>query len=274
MTAADFDRLRAFLKRRSGLDLAAEKIYLAESRLQPLCAGWRIETPRDVIAAMQSDEALADAVVDAMATHETMFFRDRSLFELLERHVIPSLLAARAGDKRLRIWSAATSTGQEAYSLAMLLAGLAPQLADWHISIVASDLSAACLARARTGLYSQFEVQRGLPIFALLRHFTQSEDGWRISRSLREAVRFRRVNLLEGFTQLGTFDLVLCRNVLIYLDRATKIDLLGRLGDAIEPDGFLCLGAAETAVGFVPTLAAEADQNGVFVRAAPRGLAA
>lgn len=274
MTAADFDRLRAFLKQRSGLDLAPEKIYLAESRLQPVCAAWRVATPADVIAALDSDEALADAVVDAMATHETMFFRDRGLFERIERHVIPSLLAARAGEKRLRIWSAATSTGQEAYSLAMLLAGLGRHLADWRVTILATDLSAACLARAQTGLYSQFEVQRGLPIFALLRHFTQSEDGWRISRSLQEAVRFRQVNLLDGFAQLGTFDLVLCRNVLIYLDRATRIDLLGRLGDAIEPDGFLCLGTAETAVGFAPALAGEADQTGVFVRADPRGLAA
>jgi chemotaxis protein methyltransferase CheR len=183
-----------------------------------------------------------------MMNNESFFFRDRIPFDRLRDTVLPDLLKSRASRKQIRIWCAAASTGQEPYSIAMLLAER-DDLADWRIEILATDISNDALDRAKTGLYSQFEVQRGLPIQSLMQHFAQEGEQWRVAKKLRERVAFRQVNLLSDFSRLGIFDVVFCRNVLIYFDRDTKLGVLDRIGKVLAPDGYLILGAAETMVG-------------------------
>jgi chemotaxis protein methyltransferase CheR len=183
-----------------------------------------------------------------MMNNESFFFRDRIPFDRLRDTVLPELLKSRASRKQIRIWSAAASTGQEPYSIAMLLAERS-DLSDWRIEILATDISNDALEKAKAGIYSQFEVQRGLPIQLLMQHFKQEGEQWRIGQKIRERVEFRQVNLLSDFSRLGTFDVVFCRNVLIYFDRETKLGVLGRVGKVLAPDGYLILGAAETMVG-------------------------
>jgi chemotaxis protein methyltransferase CheR len=195
-----------------------------------------------------SAEALKIEVTEAMMNNESFFFRDRIPFDRLRDTVLPELLKSRASRKRVRIWCAAASTGQEPYSIAMLLAER-DDLADWRIEILATDISNDALDRAKAGLYSQFEVQRGLPIQSLMQHFAQEGEQWRVAKKLRERVEFRQVNLLSDFSRLGTFDVVFCRNVLIYFDRDTKLGVLDRIAKVLAPDGYLILGAAETMVG-------------------------
>lgn len=251
MTEASFQFLREFLRARSGLNLAADKRYLVESRLAPLARSLAFASLDALVARLHADAppGLAQSVLDAMATHETSFFRDRVPFESLRTIVLPRLLAARRETRRLRIWSAAASTGQEAYSLAMILAEVEPALTDWRIEIVATDMSSAALARGQAGTYSQFEVQRGLPIKSLLRHFTQTGEEWTINANLRAAIQWRVANLLGDLRGLGRFDVVFCRNILIYLDKAAKSELLGKISDALAPDGALCLGSTEFMAG-------------------------
>lgn len=264
MTEEEFSYLRCFLRKRSGLDLGSDKRYLAESRLRPVWSEAGLASLADLLRELRRRESgpLGQAVADAMATHETTFFRDAATFETLRRVVLPRLVAARAGTRRLRIWSAAASTGQEAYSVAMLLGEMSRLLSGWQVTILASDMSAQAIARARAGLYSQFEVQRGLPILSLLRHFTQSPAGWTISAEMRRAVEFRVLNLLEDLGPLGSFDLILCRNLLIYLDVSTKAALLAKLAAALAPDGMLCLGGSETVIGLSRELVPDPDARG------------
>jgi len=195
--------------------------------------------------------------------NESFFFRDRLPFDRLRDTVLPALIAARAESRRLRIWSAASSTGQEPYSLAMLVKEFAPRLAGWTVEIVASDISNEVTEKARTGLYTQFEVQRGLPIHLLMTHFERSDDHWRIAADLREMVRFQQQNLLDDFSALGRFDVVFLRNVLIYFDQATKADVLKRVAGVLAPDGYLLLGAAETVVGVSDHFQPLADRQGI-----------
>lgn len=267
MTEDEFDDLRRFLRARSGLDLGSEKRYLAESRLRPMWKQHGLDGPGALVRKLLVDPTgpLAQAVLEAMATHETMFFRDKATFEALRTVILPRLIAARRRTRRLRIWSAAASTGQEAYSVGMLIAELGASLSGWHVSILGTDLSAPAIARARTGTYSQFEVQRGLPVWTLLRHFTQGPTGWTASAELRRPIAFRCFNLLDDLRHLGTFDLVLCRNLLIYLDAATKSQLLARLARALAPDGVLCLGVAETVSGLSEDLVPDPEARGFSV---------
>ena len=172
-----------------------------------------------------------------------------ALFDLLRQRLLPELVAARKHTRQLRIWSAAASTGQEPYSLAMTIAGLVPSLADWRVEIVATDYSPAALARARAGVYNSFEAQRGLPEHLLKRFFRPVGSDWQINEEIRRAVTFREGNLLEPFGHLGTFDLIMCRNVLIYFDTTNKRDVLNRITHVLAPDGYLFLGSAETALG-------------------------
>lgn len=273
MTEADFAFLARFLRERSGLDLAPGKRYLAESRLGPVCRNAGIATLGDLARRLRagSDAVLEHAVVEAMATHETSFFRDKLPFDALRTEILPGLIEARAASRRLRIWSAAASTGQEAYSLAMLTHDLAPALEGFQVEILGTDLSRAAIARARAGLYSQLEVQRGLPILKLLHHFSQVEgQGWRISEDLRKAVDFRVFNLLDDTRRFGIFDLVLCRNVLIYLDAAAKAKLLSKLARALAPDGAICLGTPESVMGIGSGLVPHPAARGFFVLAGTR----
>ena len=264
MTDAEFDFLRGFLKSRSGLALAPEKRYLVESRLAPVCQKHRLATLADLVARLRPlpDPALARAVV---TTNETFFFRDRVPFDLFRDVLLPRCLATQAAARRLRIWCAAASTGQEPYSLAMILRESAPRLLGWTVEIVATDISGEVLERARSGLYSQFEVQRGLPIALLLKHFTQTGGNWQLSPAIRAMVEFRQLNLLKSFAELGTFDIVLCRNVLIYFDAAAKADVLRRLARALNPGGTVVLGAAETVIGLSDALAPHPEHRGLYV---------
>ena len=247
---AAFNRFAELLKRRAGIVLAREKAYLLESRLAPLARRAGFATIEALAAALgPRDDGLAVEVVEAMLNNETFFFRDGVPFDLLRTAVLPALRQARAATRRLRIWCAAASTGQEPYSIAMLLAADAAAWAGWTVEIVGTDLSQRALARAEAGLYTQFEVQRGLPIQSLIKHFDKDGDQWQISRELRRSVRFRQVNLCDSFAHLGSFDVVLCRNVLMYLDPATKSDILNRMRRQMPDDGYLLLGAAETVLG-------------------------
>src|SRR5262249_43293121 len=178
---------------------------------------------------------------------------------------VPSLLKSRAAQRRLRIWCAAASTGQEPYSLAMILKEMGAHLAGWRIEIVGTDLSHEVLEKAKAGLYSQFEVQRGLPIQLLMKYFTQHGETWQISPEIRSMVQYRPLNLLADFSHLGGFDVVFCRNVLIYFDQVTKVAVLERLARITEHDGFLVLGAAETVVGLTEVFKPLADRRGLYM---------
>jgi chemotaxis protein methyltransferase CheR len=271
MTPEDFDFLRKLLKERSGLVLAAEKQYLAESRLLPVARKHGMGTLTELVATLKAAKAatLASEVVDAMTTNETFFFRDKIPFELFRDTVMPALLEARGRDKRIRIWCTAAATGQEPYSLAMALKGMGAQLAGYKVSILATDICAGVLERAQAGIYSQFEVQRGLPIQLLLKYFTNIGEQWQIAPEIRGMVQFRPLNLLNDFTPLGGFDLVFCRNVLIYFDQPTKADVLSRVARQMPSDGFLVLGAAETVVGLTDAFKPVTDRRGLYAPTPP-----
>jgi chemotaxis protein methyltransferase CheR len=272
MTPLDYDYLQKLLKDRSGLMLSADKKYLLESRLLPLARKLGVAGISELVAKMKGgSEALILDVVEAMTTNETFFFRDKTPFDHFKEAVVPELLRARAGRRSLRIWCAAASTGQEPYSLAMILKEFGPALDGWRIEIVATDLSPEVLEKSRAGLYTQFEVQRGLPIQLLVRHFTQVGAMWQLNAGTRALVQFRQFNLLQDFSSLGKFDVIFCRNVLIYFDQATKTDIFNRLAKVSEADGYLFLGAAETVVGLTDRYRICPDRRGVYV---PNGAAA
>jgi chemotaxis protein methyltransferase CheR len=210
-------------------------------------------------------EPLVVEVVEAMTTNESFFFRDKIPFEHFRASIMPALLAARAAHRRIRIWCAAASTGQEPYSLAMALKEMTGSIAGWRIEIIATDLSNEVLEKARAGIYSQFEVQRGLPIQLLVKYFSQIGDTWQIAPDIRAMVQYRALNLLADFSHLGTFDLVFCRNVLIYFDQATKTAVLDRIARITDRGGYLVLGAAETVVGLTESFKPLADRRGLYV---------
>ena len=273
MTEFEFEYLRTFLKQRSGLALTAEKRYLVESRLTPVCRRFGIAALSDLIGALKlgQDGAIERAVVEAMTTNETFFFRDRIPFDLFRDTILPEALVRNASKRRLRIWCAAASTGQEPYSLAMLLQEAGPRLAGWQVEIVATDLSTEVIEKAKLGLYSHFEVQRGLPVQWLIKYFTQIGEQWQIAQSLRSMVDYRQLNLLHSFASLGQFDVIYCRNVLIYFDAPTKSDVLARLAAQLAPDGALLLGAAETVIGLTDRLSPNPKHRGLYGNAEPVG---
>ena len=247
--SAAFDTFRRILARASGISLDDDKAYLVHSRLSALMERTRIVDLADLVSRLDREPALLDAVVQAMTTNETLFFRDRAPFDDFRDVLLPRLMVARQQTRRIRIWCAAASTGQEPYSLAMILDEQARKLAGWQVEIVATDISERVVQAAREGLYNQFEVQRGLPITMLLRYFKREGEMWRINEHLRSRIIFKTQNLMADFRSLGSFDVILCRNVLIYFDVSNKIRVLDRLAQALPGDGVLCLGAAETIVG-------------------------
>ena len=266
MTPLDYDYLRNCLKARSGLVMTADKQYLAESRLLPVARKAGFSNLGELVTALKlaQDPALMTAVVEAMTTNESFFFRDKTPFEHFRQTIMPALLAMRRHTRTIRIWCAAAATGQEPYSLAMCLKEIQTQIFGWRIELLATDLSGEVLEKARTGLYTQFEVQRGLPIQTLIKHFSQIGELWQIAPDIRAMVRYRQLNLLADFTQLGTFDLIFCRNVLIYFDQDTKTDVLNRLARVIAADGYLVLGAAETVVGLTDRFKMVTDKRGLY----------
>jgi chemotaxis protein methyltransferase CheR len=261
----DYDFLRKLLKERSGLDLSADKQYLVESRLIPLARRAGLPGLAELVQKMKSGaEVLTADVVEAMTTNETFFFRDKIPFDHLRDTILPTLLQTRTNRRTLRIWSAACSSGQEPYSIAMCLKEKAQQLAGWRIEIVATDLSQEVLEKSKSGIYSQFEVQRGLPVQLLVKYFTQTGELWQISPDIRSMVQHRQLNLLQDFSHLGKFDVIFCRNVLIYFDQETKSGIFERIAKSLEPDGMLVLGAAETVVGISDAFRPYPDRRGLY----------
>ena len=265
VTPPDYEYLRKLLKDHSGLDLSADKQYLIESRLLPLSRKCGVPGIGELVQKMKGgSSSIIAQVVEAMTTNETFFFRDKVPFDHFRDTIMPEMLKARASRKSIRIWCAAGSTGQEPYSLAMSLKEMGAALAGWRVEIIATDLSTEVLEKSKSGVYSQFEVQRGLPIQLLVKYFKQNGELWQISPELRAMVQHRQLNLLHDFSQLGTFDIIFCRNVLIYFDQDTKINIFGRLAKAMEGDGFLVLGAAETVVGLTDVFKPFPDKRGLY----------
>jgi chemotaxis protein methyltransferase CheR len=265
VTPFDYEYLRKFLKDNSGLDLSADKHYLIESRLLPVARKAGVPGIAELVQKLKaSSPSIASQVIEAMTTNETFFFRDKAPFDHFRDTVMPEILRARAGRRSVRIWCAAGSTGQEPYSLAMCLKEMGAALAGWRVEILATDLSLEVMEKSKAGLYSQFEVQRGLPIQMLVKYFKQVGEFWQISPEIRAMVQHRQINLLHDFSQLGIFDVIFCRNVLIYFDQDTKIDIFRRLAKSIESDGFLALGAAETVVGLTDVFKPHPERRGLY----------
>lgn len=269
MKIEDFDLFSKIVYQRSGLVLTKEKAYLLDSRLMPVARRWNLASLEDLAAALRqrNDEALLADITDAMTTNESSFFRDQRPFDQFRQIVLPKFLAARAATRKLRIWSAACSNGQEPYSLAMILDEEAPKMPGWNVEIVATDLCRDVLEKAKQGIYTQFEVQRGLPIQMLVKHFTQQGDKWQISKAMQGKINFRPFNLLESMTTLGQFDIVFCRNVLIYFDQPTKTKVLENISRQMSGDGVLYLGGAETVLGITQAFKPMDGQRGLYTNA-------
>jgi chemotaxis protein methyltransferase CheR len=265
VTPLDYEYLRRLLRERSGLDLSADKQYLVESRLVPLARRNGLAGIGDLVQKVKAGaETLTIDVIEAMTTNETFFFRDKIPFDHLRQAVIPELIQARAARRSLRIWCAASSTGQEPYSIAMLCKEFAAELSGWRVEIVATDISLGVLEKARAGIFSQFEVQRGLPIQLLVKHFRQVGELWQLNADIRAMVQHRQLNLLQDFSHLGSFDVIFCRNVLIYFDHDTKAGVFNRLARSLEPDGTLALGAAESIVGITEAFKPYPERRGLY----------
>jgi chemotaxis protein methyltransferase CheR len=265
VTPPDYEYLRKLLRDHSGLDLSADKQYLIESRLLPLARKAGLAGIGDLVQKMKGGPGvLITQVVEAMTTNETFFFRDKVPFEHFRETIMPEILKTRATRKSVRIWCAAGSTGQEPYSLAMCLKEMGAALSGWRLEILATDLSQEVIEKSKAGIYSQFEVQRGLPIQMLVKYFKQTGELWQINPDIRAMVQHRQLNLLHDFSQLGVFYVIFCRNVLIYFDQETKVNIFNRLAKAIEPDGFLVLGAAETVVGLTDVFKPFPERRGLY----------
>jgi chemotaxis protein methyltransferase CheR len=266
VSAASFGILADLLKARSGLIIGQDKIYLLETRLMTLM---RREKLADLNALAErlgrpGGEPLTREVVEAMTTNESFFFRDDKPFQHFRTQALPRMVAARSPGSTLRIWSAASSTGQEAYSLSMILAESKAVVGGRPIEIIGTDISRETLARAREGQYTQFEVQRGLPVQYLMKYFKKEEPHWRISPAIRQMAQFREFNLLGDLRSLGRFDIVFCRNVLIYFDQPTKTRVLEAISGLMPPDGMLYLGGAETVLGITSRFAPLPGERGVY----------
>jgi len=262
----DFELLRGVVKSRSGLTLSPDKAYLLENRLMAVARKWGMNDIEGLASTVRGrpNEDLLREITEAMTTNETLFFRDQSPFEQLQKVVLPRLLADRRDKRHIRIWSAGCSSGQEPYSIAMIFKEMGAVFGDWRIDIVATDISRAMLDKARAGLYTQFEVQRGLPIAMLMKYFKQAGDKWEIAPAIRAMVEYSEFNLLDDPAPLGTFDIVFCRNVLIYLDQATKAAVLERIGGRMAADGVLYMGGAETVMGVTEKFQPVSEHRGMY----------
>ncbi|HEY1411365.1 MAG TPA: CheR family methyltransferase, partial [Rhodopila sp.] len=271
-----FETLATLLKSKSGLVIGTDKLYLLETRLAGLVKREKLPDMNALAARLRrpGDDALAREVVEAMTTNESFFFRDDKPFQHFRTQALPRLVASRPAGATLRIWSAASSSGQEAYSLAMIIAESSTILGGRKVEIVGTDIARDQLVRARDGLYSQFEVQRGLPVQMLMRYFKKHDAGWRIADAIRGTVQFREYNLLSDLRALGKFDIVFCRNVLIYFDQPTKARVLDAIAGIMPQDGLLYLGGAETVLGITSRFAPMANERGVYGVVAPANAAA
>lgn len=265
MTSPDFDHFCRLMRDRSGLVLSAGKAYLVNGRLEPVARAAGLESVDALLSRLRlgAPDDLIRKCADAMATHESSFFRDGGPFEYIAREVIPGLIAKRQASRRLRIWCAACSSGQEPYSMAMILKEN-PLLTGWSLEIVATDMSEGILGKARAGIYSDFEVRRGLAPERLSRWFEPDGADWRVLAALRQMIAFQPHNLLNGAAGLGAFDIILCRNVLIYFDLPRKREVFVHLSRALADDGALCIGSSETVLGIVDSFAPLDGARGLF----------
>jgi len=263
----DYDHFCALLKSKSGIDLGPDKAYLLQSRLSVVAGSAGFDDVPALLAALRRapSAVLIESVVDAMTTNETFFFRDNTPFDQFRQKVLPKLYEARAG-RPIRIWCAACSTGQEPYSLRMLMEEERGKYPKLNVEILATDLSDRCLTKARTGLYSQFEVQRGLPVQMLVKYFDKVDASFQVKPAIRQTIVWRRLNLLDSFRTLGRFDVVFLRNVLIYFDKPTKTQVLEAAADLLSDDGALFLGAAETTLGITDRLKASPTDRGLYLK--------
>ncbi|MFZ5834605.1 MAG: CheR family methyltransferase [Pseudomonadota bacterium] len=270
MKPGDFEFLAAFLKNSSGLVLGQDKMYLVESRLQPIARKRNLPGLNELISEIRlgKNRELIQDVMEAMTTNESFFYRDKLPFDNLRLEILPKFVTARQSQRQLRIWSAAASTGQEPYSISMVLKEMAATFQGWRIDIIGTDISREVLEKARAGMYSQFEVQRGLPIQMLVKYFKQIGEMWQIDSAVRAMVQLKECNLLSSFSGLGNFDIIFCRNVLIYFDQATKKDVLERMAKQMPDDGVLFLGAAETVLGLTNALVPVKGLRGVYTKVA------
>ena len=260
--------LAGLLEARTGQQLTMNRRWRIETALSALLRERGIATLDELITilVMGKEPALSNRVVEALLNNETYFFRDRAPFDLLARHALPKLAAKRDPGRRIRIWSAGCSTGQEVYSIAMLFAENPDAWRGWTIDVLGSDVSAGVVDRARSGTYTQFEVQRGLGINQMIRWFEECDDGWRAVEPLRKVVRFQVHNLMEAPPHPGDFDIVLCRNVLLYLTPEKRRIAFDRLASAMAPDGWLMLGAGETVIGQTERFGADVEARGLYRR--------
>lgn len=269
MTPEDFEFTARFVKERSGLVLTRDKGYFLENRLMPVLRARNLKTFSDLVAGLRNnDAALHAATIDAMMAKDTAFFRDWNPFVHFRKAVLPNLAVARGLKRAFRILCAGVSTGQEAYSLAMCVRD-APGFESWNIEIAGLDLSPSALKIADAACYSQFEIQRGLPIRTLLQHFTKEDTFWRLRPNVRALVKLQTWNLLDELFPLGRFDVILCRNVLVYFDLQTKLDVLQKLSRILVDDGVLYLGLNETVTGVTGNFRAVNADLGIY--AAHRG---
>ena len=248
VATADFDFISTLVRQRSAIVLEHGKEYLIEARLLPLARERGAETVGRLVDELRRSPngPLRDLVVEAMTTNETSFFRDLHPFSALSEHILPDLVRARSGERLVNIWSAACSSGQEPYTIAMLAQDVLGADPSWRVRILATDISQAMLARTREGVYSQFEVNRGLPATYLIRHFRKVGLQWQIEEPLRRMIETRALNLAENFPPMPLMDVVFMRNVLIYFDTETKRQILAKIRRVMRPDGYLVLGGAET----------------------------
>lgn len=270
MSPEEFEFISQAIKKRSGLALTPDKQYLLESRLQPIMRTCGSKSMSEFLSLLKlkAAEELYMEVTDAMTTNESMFFRDTKPFNQLRNAMLPRIVENKAATRSFRVWSAACSNGQEPYSILMTLLEEIHKLSGWNYDIVATDISPRVLEKAKKGIYTQFEVQRGLPIQMLLKYFKQVDaQNWQIHEKLRETIAFRVYNLLDDLTPLGKFDIIFCRNVLIYFDEATKSKVLDTMAGMLNPGGFLLLGSSETTIGLTSRYKVMEGEHGLHMLA-------
>jgi chemotaxis protein methyltransferase CheR len=268
MTPDDFDFLSKTIKERSGIALTKDKEYLLETRLQPLARQMELTDLTAYVKFLKAHPHNRDAyreLIEAMTTNESMFFRDLVPFDLLRDKLLPALTENNTSNKKLRIWSAACSNGQEAYSVVMTLLENKHRFPGFDYEIVGTDIDQKVIKKAMEGIYTQFEVQRGMPIQLLLKYFTQADaNRWQIKEELRKMVVYKYLNLIDSYMMMGKFDIIMCRNVLIYFEEALKRDILERMKQSLNPGGFLMLGSAETVIGVTDAFKPVENARGVF----------
>jgi chemotaxis protein methyltransferase CheR len=270
---ADYQFLQSLLYKQAGLVLDSAKEYLVEARLGPLAKKLNLEGIDALVQAVRARSApdLEQRIVEAMTIHETVFFRDWKPFESLRLKVLPELLKARESTRRLNFWSAASSTGQEAYSIAMQLREHFPQLATWTVSIIGTDISSSVVAQARTGAYSQLEVNRGMPARLLTKYMRSEGANWVVRDEIRKMVEFRQMNLTKPWPLLPRMDVVFLRNVLIYFDGPTKRTIFSHVKEVSAPDSYLFLGAAESTLGLTDEFVKDTAEGASWYRQKNRG---